>query len=210
MLFYNRYMPNKNTLRESDIDAYYHVYNRGAGKQPIFHDDQDRLKFLSLFARHLDPTDTSVRGDGLPYPSYDVELVAYCLMDNHFHLLLYQGEDTEGLSGLMKSVGIAYTMYFNKKYRASGHLFEGQYKSSRIDSDQYLLHITRYIHMNPRYYLRYRWSSIGAYLGKESPPWLNSNRINTMSPSQYRAFLKSYEEQKAELDLLKEQLVVVD
>ena len=199
-------MPSKNVIRKNDTNAYYHVYNRGAGKQPIFLDDQDRSKFLSLLARHLDPDDTSRRSDGLAYPLFDVELVAYCLMDNHFHLLLYQKDDVSAVSHLLKSVGTAYTMYFNKKYRGSGHLFQGAFKSSRITSAPYLLHITRYIHMNPRYYLRYRWSSIGAYLGTEAPAWLKTQRVATMTPQRYKAFLVDYSDRKAELELIKNQL----
>lgn len=199
-------MPSRNIIRENDTDAYYHIYNRGAGKQPIFLDDQDRHKFLSLLARYIDPDDTSLRSDGQPYPVFDIELTAYCLMSNHFHLLIYQNEDTNAVSNLMKSITIAYTMYFNKKYRASGHLFQGAFKSSRITSETYLLHITRYIHMNPRYYLRYQWSSIAAYLGKEAPAWLKIQRLNSMSPEQYRNFLISYERRKDELEFIKNQL----
>ena len=201
-------MPSKNVIRENDTNAYYHVYNRGAGKQPIFLDDQDRYKFLSLLARHLDPSDKSRRSDGLPYPIFDVELLAYCLMSNHFHLLLYQDDDSTAVSSLMKSVDTAYTMYFNKKYKASGHLFQGVFKSSHITSESYLLHITRYIHMNPRYCLRYQWSSIAAYLGREAPVWLKIERIATMTPQQYRNFLADYEDRKTELEQIKSQLAI--
>lgn len=199
-------MPSKNVIRENDTHTYYHIYNRGAGKQSIFLDDQDRYKFLSLLARHLDSDETDRRSDGQPYPTFDIELLAYCLMDNHFHLLIYQKDNKHAISLFMKSVSTAYTMYFNKKYRASGHLFQGTFKSSRITDDAYLLHITRYIHMNPRYYLRYRWSSVAAYLGDEVPTWLTIKRIATMTPRQYRSFLASYEGKKAELERMKGQL----
>ncbi len=199
-------MPSKYVVRERDVDTYYHIFNRGAGKRPVFLDDQDRYKFLSLLARHLDPTDTSTRSDGLPYPKYDLELLTYCLMDNHFHLLVYQRDDPDAVTGLLKSISTAYTMYFNRKYRSSGHLFQGLYKSSRVTDERHLAHITRYIHMNPRYYLRYAWSSIGAYLGDAAPPWLKPARIQTMAPQQYREFLADYEDRKAELELLENQL----
>lgn len=199
-------MPIKNTTKAYDAPAYYHVYNRGAGSQPIFRDDQDRRKFLSLFARHLDPDDTSTKTDGREYEKYDIELVAYCLMGNHFHLLVYQESDPAAVTQLMRSVATAYTMYFNRKYKQSGHLFQSIFKAAQITSDAYLLHITRYIHMNPRSYLRYEWSSIAAYLGDEPPAWLHPERVNDMSPAQYRDFLASYEGRKAELELLKEQL----
>lgn len=200
-------MPIKNTQKHYDAPAYYHVYNRGIGNQPIFHDDQDRTTFLSLFARYLDPASDSVRSDGLPYPRYDISVVAYCLMGNHFHLLLYQGEDPEAMTGLMRSVSTAYSMYFNRRYKQYGHLFQSTYKASRIDDDAYLLHITRYIHMNPRSYLRYKWSSVAYYLGAANPPeWVRPDLVNGMTAQQYRDFLESYEGKKAELELLKSQL----
>ncbi len=199
-------MPAKNTVREYDAPAYYHIYNRGAGKQPIFHDDQDRIKFLSLLARHLDPDDTATRSDGFVYEKYEIELLAYCLMGNHFHLMVFQELDPTAITELMRSVATAYTMYFNIKYEQSGHLFQGNFKAARITSEAYLIHITRYIHMNPRSYLRYKWSSIAVYLGSEAPSWLHPERLESMTPAEYRQFLVSYEGKKAELELLKSQL----
>ena len=199
-------MPIRNTTKYYDAPAYYHVYNRGAGNAQIFLDDQDRTKFLSIFARHLDPHDDSKKTDGGEYDKYDLELVAYCLMGNHFHLLIYQASDPQAITQLMRSVATAYTMYFNRKYKRYGHLFQSIFKASHITDDAYLLHITRYIHMNPRNYLRYQWSSLAYYLGAEAPAWLHSERINGMTPGQYREFLKSYEGKKAELELLKSEL----
>jgi hypothetical protein len=140
------------------------------------------------------------------YPEYEVEINAYCLMENHFHLLIYQMEDRDALSGLMRSVSTAYSMYYNKKYRQHGHLFQSIFKASRITEEPYLLHITRYIHMNPRTYKTYRWSSLGAYLGRDCDLWLKPERIKTMSPDEYERFLTDYEGKKAELELVKIQL----
>lgn len=199
-------MPSRNIIKQYDAPAYYHIYNRGANKSPIFIDDQDRTKFLSLFIRHLDPSDTSTKTDGSQYEKCQVELIAYCLMNNHFHLLVYQESDTTAITQLMRSVATAYTMYFNLKYKHSGHLFQGIFKASMITRDAYLLHITRYIHMNPRRYLRYQWSSIAYYLGADAPAWLNPERVNDMTADQYRNFLETYEDKKAELETLKDQL----
>ncbi len=190
-------MPIKNTVKQFDAPAYYHVYNRGAGNQPIFYDNQDREKFLSLFARHIDPSDRSCKSDGREYEKYSIEVVAYCLMGNHFHLLVFQESDPEALTRLMRSVATAYTMYFNHRYKRYGHLFQSIYKASRITDEAYLVHISRYIHMNPRSYLRYRWSSIRYYLGAAAPVWVNVKRVNAMSPQQYREFLRLYEGKKA-------------
>ncbi|MFZ1258006.1 MAG: transposase [Candidatus Saccharimonas sp.] len=199
-------MPIKNTVKLFEAPAYYHVYNRGAGGRQIFRDDTDREKFLSLLARHIDPDNDEKMIDGRVYEKYELEVVAYCLMGSHFHLLIYQESDTTALTKLMRSVATAYTMYFNRKYKQSGHLFQGVYKASWIDDEAYLLHITRYIHMNPRSYIRYKWSSLPHYLGKETPVWLFPERVNEMNPLQYRDFLRSYEGKRAELELLKQQL----
>lgn len=182
-------MPAKNVAREYDVPAYYHVYNRGAGKQLIFYDDTDRGKFLSILARHLDKHDEAVRADGVPYEKYDVELLAYCLMDNHFHLLLYQEYDIDGVTKLLKSVTTAYTMHFNQRHKSSGHLFQGSFKASKITNEAYLENISRYIHLNPRSYKTYKWSSIGIYRGKQKSNWVYPERILTKTPEQYMAFL---------------------
>lgn len=172
----------------------------------IFLDDQDRNKFLSLFARHLDPNDDTKKSNGTGYDKYDLELATYCLMDNHFHLLVFQETDPQAVTQLMRSVTTAYTMYFNRKYKRSGHLFQSVFKASHITNDAYLTHITRYIHMNPRNYLRHKWSSLAYYLGRAAPSWVHSERVNDMTPRQYREFLESYEGKKTELELLKEEL----
>ncbi len=199
-------MPIKNTIKQYDTPAYYHVYNRGASESQIFLDDADRRKFLTLFARHLDPSNNDTKTDGGEYEKYEVELVAYCLMGNHFHLLLFQESDPMAITQLMRSVATAYTMYFNRKYKRHGHLFQSIFKASRITDEAYLLHITRYIHMNPRSYLRYPWSSIGYYLGAQQPPWLHTDRVNDMPPKVYKRFLHDYESKKEELELLKAML----
>lgn len=199
-------MPIKNTVKIYASPAYYHVYNRGAGGQPIFIDDMDRRKFLSLIARHLVDDVANRRTDGAPYPVYDLEVLAYCLMGNHFHFLIYQPNDSQALTKFMRSVSTAYTMYFNRKYKRSGHLFQSIFKAAHIFSDQYLLHISRYIHMNPRSYLNYPWSSLKYYLGEPAPEWLCPERVNDMQPKAYREFLADYEGKKAELERIKHQL----
>lgn len=199
-------MPIRNTTKIFDAPAYYHVYNRGVAGLPIFHDDADRDKFLSLLARHLDPGEAAQKTDGTAYEKYDVELVAYCLMGNHFHLLVFQEAHPEAMTKLMRSVSTAYAMYFNRRHKQTGHLFQSVFKASCINDEAYLMHITRYIHMNPRSYLKYKWSSIAYYLGAQPPNWVRVDRLNDMSPAKYRDFLESYEGKKKELELLKSML----
>jgi REP element-mobilizing transposase RayT len=97
-------MSKRNTIRSFDVPAFYHVYNRGTHKEKIFLDSQDKRKFMSLLARYLDPDDSSVRADGVLYEKSEAKLVAYCLMGNHFHLLLYQDDDPNDIRRLMVSV----------------------------------------------------------------------------------------------------------
>lgn len=179
-------MPSRNVIKQFDTNSYYHVFNRGVNKSKIFHEAADKSKLLAIFQRHLDPKDVSFRSDGVPYEKFhtELEMLAYCFMDNHFHLLFYIKEDRLALSKLLQSVFTAYTMYFNKKYKRVGTLFQGVYKAAKIDNDSYLLHITRYIHMNPRYYKTYHYSSVRYYLGTEPPNWLKVSRSLDLLPRQ--------------------------
>ena len=196
-------MPSRNLIREYDAPAYYHVYNRGAGKQKIFLDSSDKRKFMSLFTRHLLPSDDDEEDE---YPKYDVEIVAFCLMGNHFHLLLYQETDPLAISGLMKSVATAYTMYFNRKYKSSGHLFQGPFRASRINNDTYLAHISRYIHLNPRTYRTYYWSSLKYYLGEGSSELVHPERVLDMTPRSYLRFLEDYADRHELLQTIQKEL----
>lgn len=199
-------MPSKNTVRFYDAPAFYHVYNRGASKQPIFADDTDKQKFLSLLARHLDTTTLPRDSNGKEYEKYPLDLVAFCLMDNHFHLLLFQQAETNAISRLLKSVCTSYAMYYNRRHRHQGTIFQGVFKASHIDDESYLIHISRYIHMNPFDYMTYRWSSLPYYLGAETPAWVKPQVMNDMSPAQYTNFLQSYQTEQSEPDYIYEQL----
>src|SRR5215212_5981284 len=113
-------MPSRNITRQDVSDAYYHVYTRGISKGNIFLDPADKEYFLYLLSRHLSiKSATSKKGHAYRHFRGQVELLTYCLMDNHIHLLLYQA-DQGALSGLMRSVLIAYTTYFNRTYKRSG------------------------------------------------------------------------------------------
>lgn len=131
----------------------YHVYNRGVDKRIIFQDDADRVRFLNglaLFNDHGRRKNYSIKliktarvGD----PPC-VEVVAYCLMPNHFHLMLRQ-RVCGGVSEFMGRLGNGYTKYFNKRHERSGRLFESAYKAKRVETTGYAEHLTRYIHLNP-------------------------------------------------------------
>lgn len=200
-MVYNQCMPIRNTIKEYDAPAYYHIYNRGAGRHTIFKDNEDNQKFLSLLSRYLGHEKPS-NAHGYKYTTYDLELLAYCLMGNHFHLFVYQPSDERTISKYMQSVLTAYTMYFNRKYHTEGRLFQSVFKASRITSEAHFDHITRYIHMNPKKYAHYQWSSLSAYLGSPCPPWLTPGRVMTMSPESYLRFLDGYKQRRDDLKRL--------
>lgn len=131
-------------------------------------------------------------------------MLTYCLMRNHFHLLVYQ-KDKSTLSLFMKSLMISYSRYFNLKYKRSGALFDGRYKASRISSDTYLTHISRYIHLNPRSWKRYPYSSIDYYRRGNEPEWLKTSKVLDMHEDRekYIEFVYDYEEYKRKLEEIK-------
>ena len=140
--------------RKQSESGIYHVVARGTGRQLIFNDDADRVRFLKTLEKRL--------GD------CNVEWYAWCLMNNHVHLLL-RGPIEEISSCLKKTLG-AYAIYFNAKSGRVGHLFQGRFRSEPVDTDEYLLGVTCYIHNNPvkagiSRVDGYPWSSYQEYLG---------------------------------------------
>lgn len=121
------------TAREKSESEIYHAMIRGINKQHIFQDDEDRIRFISIIKHYSD---------------IDVySLYAYCLMDNHVHILLKEGE--HDISSAMKRISASYVLWYNKKYGRCGHLFQDRFKSEPVNSDAYLLTVLRYIHRNP-------------------------------------------------------------
>ena len=142
----------------------------------IFREEIDYNYLLSLFKMYLSKEPVQRHGRVLANYSEQVDLVAYCLMTNHYHLLVYLKEG-DGLQKLMQSVMTAYSMYFNRKYKRVGGLFESRFLASRITSDVYLWHVSRYIHLNPtdikQDYMTYPYSSMGYFTGEKHAEWLH-------------------------------------
>ncbi|HSW37439.1 MAG TPA: transposase [Candidatus Saccharimonadales bacterium] len=202
-------MPSRNSLKEYIPEAHYHVYNRGVEKRVIFLDDQDYIVFLGLLKKYL-TGENGNKGNRHKFDNLgnELELLAYCLMPNHFHLLFYQVSE-DAITKLMRRVITGYAMYFNSRYGRVGGLFQGRYKASQITADAYLHHISRYIHLNPADYKKWPYSSYSSYTGSKSTQWLKPGRILDIfnnNRDEYISFLDEYVDTKHELDVLKYQL----
>lgn len=200
-------MPSKNIVKRYAPESYYHVYTRGVNKQPVFLSEHDYTVFLSILKRYLSKKNTKSPTRHV-YRSYSsrIELLSYALMNNHIHLLVYQ-TDERSISDFMRSVLTSYSMYFNKRYRRVGPVFESRYKASLISDQGYLEHISRYIHLNPKDWLHSEKTSLKYYLGQETD-WVRPRRILDLFSSKetYLLFLEDYESHKQMLDELKWEL----
>ncbi|MDO8503803.1 MAG: transposase [bacterium] len=148
-------MPSKYVVRNLRGNSYYHVYNRGVENRDIFLDRQDYETFLFyLYIYTAVPEEIQVKYPNLPPRlkiknlSGDINLAAYCLMPNHFHLLVKQGS-TNSMPRLLKQITNGYTTYFNSKYQRKGKLMHGRYKSVPIESEYLFVQMVRFIHLNP-------------------------------------------------------------
>jgi len=158
--------------RRGDNDTgWFHVMNRGVDHQQIFFADSDRIDFGRLL--------------GVGHQRFGVEVHAYCLMSNHFHLLLHC--PTGGLSSYMHDLGSAFTRHVNDRIGRDGPLFRGRFRSVRVDTDAFLRCVVRYIHRNPLDISSvedidtYRWSSHRTYLGhRRRPTWLRTDLVLDM------------------------------
>lgn len=155
-------------LRIAYPGAYYHVTSRGNERKDVFKSRRDREKFLEYLASATE--------------RYGAAIHAYCLMSNHYHLLL---ETPEGnLSQVMRHINGAYTTYFNVKRKRAGHLFQGRFKAILVEADEYAAELSRYIHLNPvragmaENPKEYPWSSFQSYIGQsKGPDWLKTDFI---------------------------------
>jgi len=155
-------MPQRRTILTSE--QYYHIYNRGHNKQQIFLQLHDYNRYVERMQEYLE--------------KHAVTILAYCLMPNHIHFLIRQDGD-EAIQQFIHRLHTAYTMFFNKKYERVGSVFQGRFKARMIDSEGYLLHVSRYIHQNPLDIFSFRgpasslkdylWSSYRYYVKPSLP-----------------------------------------
>lgn len=216
-------MPSKNIVKTYINDGYYHIYNRGVAKQDIFNDKKDYTVFLGYLKDALNKpkirkTIKYVQGRTLsvterPVKNFkkEITLIAYCLMPNHFHFLIMQ-KNKEAMKSFMQSVITRYSSYFNKKYKRVGPLFQGRYKAIIIDNDNYLLHLSRYIHLNSLELSRdlvNAYSSYSIYLDLKKSKWVNpeavlaffdnKNNKDFIKTNNYKHFVERYQKDSAEV-----------
>lgn len=201
-------MPSRNVIRVDIADSFYHVYARGVSQQAIFLDDKDHKVFLTMFKRHLS-NEPAKDKTGRIYHHFkgEVDLLAFCLMPNHFHLMFYQYQEGS-IARLMQGVMSGYSRYFNKKYQRSGPLFESRYKAAHISNELHLMHISRYIHLNPKQWRTWQWSSLPYYRDELHAEWVDPTMVLEMFSSQaaYIDYVADYEESKETLDSIKHEL----
>lgn len=163
--------------RQISETGIYHIMVRGINRQDIFHDEEDRQRYLETLQRI--------------FINSNCEVLGYCLMSNHVHLLIKEGDNN--ISNVMKRLGVSYAYYYNLKYGHSGHVFQDRFKSECVEDDKYLLTVLRYIHCNPvkakivPKIEEYPWSSSQAYYG---------NRENPTGLTKTQLILGLYDEQK--------------
>jgi len=195
-------------LRIEFAGALYHVTARGNAREDIYGDDGDRRQFLTLLHNTVN--------------RYDWYCHAYCLMDNHYHLLIETGTPT--LSKGMKFLNGTYTQYYNRQHHRVGHVFQGRFKAILVQKDSYLLELARYIALNPvraqlvRNAREWRWSSYRATAGYDesdaclTTQWILAGFAKTKSISQrrYRDFVQEGKGQPSPWQQLKNQIYLGD
>ncbi len=172
-------------MRKFKAGQYYHIYNRGINRQPIFFCDENWGFFIKRLREYCSPE--------------FIDMVAYCLMPTHYHLMVYLKTD-ELSSKIMQPFTISYTKAVNRQQERTGPVFEGRFKALLIDKDEYLLHLSRYIHLNPviagrvEYPAEWMFSSYRDYIGLRQGTFPKTDFILSQFSSRqmYAKFVESY------------------
>ena len=183
-------------LRVEYSGAVYHVINRGNAGEYLYRSSRDRKKYLSYLAKAV--------------KRFSIKIHTYCLMRNHVHILMETQHPN--LSKSVQWMNVSYAVYFNRKYKRNGHLFQGRFKSILVDADSYLKQLSRYIHLNP---VRaglvdrpadYDWSGYNAFIGNViAPEWLETNwllsqfgRVRKEALANYKDFVETVDAKRLE------------
>lgn len=206
-------------------EHYYHIYNRGVAKQKIFHNTQDYQHFLDTLSFYLEKNPES-KFSALPFKKRRkflsanvkkplVEILAYCLMPNHFHLIVKQLLDG-GITTFMRRSLNSYTRAYNTRYNRVGTIFQGRFSAVLVENDEQLLHLSRYIHLNPfvakitNEPKNYLWSSYNInYLRSNNSRLCKTDLIISLvgSSELYKAFVENYAGYAQDLAYIKNQLI---
>lgn len=230
-------MASKNSRKCYIEEGYYHIYNRGVEKRKIYLDLQDYAVFLSYLKEYLTPKDEKALSERLSdtnisYKEKDsilkllrrnnfhgeIFLMAYCLMPNHFHLMIKQ---TSALSidKFMNSLALRYAICFNRKYKRTGKLFQDVYKAVPVETDEQLLHLSKYIHQNPLNKNKpmkqnnlsdflSQPSSYPEYLGQRNTTWVITKVVlSYFSKTNPKLSYKSFVEETEDITVIQEQLI---
>lgn len=211
-------MAAKNAIKQYVENGYYHIYNRGVEKRLIFQDAQDYGVFLSYLKEYLSPKNELELRERLsdPNTSYkekdkilkllrmnnfygEINLLAYCLMPNHFHFFIKQ-KSALSIDKFMQSLGTRYTMYFNRKYKRVGSLFQAVYKAVLVETEPQFLYLSKYIHKQAlasqgESLQGGQPSSFSEYLGQRKNEWINPEEVlayfsKTNPTPSYKSFVE--------------------
>jgi len=164
--------------------GFYHIYNRGNNRQPIFFEGENYLFFLRRAGEYFIPE--------------EIEIIAYCLMPNHYHMLIHLL--TADVSDILQAFTLAYVKSINKRYQRVGSLFQGPFESRLVDQNEYLLHLSRYIHLNPvaanlaKNAEDWEFSSYREYVGLRNGALIHPKVIlDQLGMDGYRKFVEDYQ-----------------
>lgn len=200
---------------------FYHIYNRGTEKRIIFENNWDYSRFIKTL-RYYQSAGPKPRlskfltNDALKLDLRKkiVDIICYCLMPNHFHLLVRQLEEG-GITEFISKLSNSYTKYYNIKHNRVGPLLQGEFKAVMIESDEQLIHVSRYIHLNPlvSYLVKsldlYRWSSYNDFIKKDNNGLCIKEEILNFfkSPEEYQQFVLDQASYAQDLAFIKHQLL---
>ncbi len=210
---------------------FYHTYNRGVARQPTFFTkrDYERMMLTFRFYRLRKPPlklshylELSIEERNAWITRHEqtlqklVEIVCFVLLPNHFHMMLKQVNDG-GITTFLRHVANSYTKYINTKQHRPGPLFQGEFKAVRVETNEQLLHVSRYIHLNPftsslvrkEDLQSYPWSSLPIYLGKSSMPYLSPDIIldQFSSKQPYESFISDHADYAKKLEQIQHLLI---
>jgi putative transposase len=213
-------------------DEIYHIVDRGVASSPIFHTRYDYRRFLNAFCYYRF-NNTPVKFSKFlelskekrlkiltkleDMQDYLIETISYCLMPNHFHFLLRQQVEG-GITKFIRLLENSYSHYFNLKYNRKGGLYEGRFRSVIIETNAQLLHVARYIHLNPyssyvvkdlNLLLNYPYSSLPEYLGKVKKDFCNKKIIlgQFKNLESFKDFIANQADYQRSLEIIKHQLL---